>query len=108
VGSFAFIWAILDFTRKNRALQQPAAGQIWAAATGGRIDLKFVALGLEAANLANMMAGVFYASLFSHWFYTIWIANQLLWRLTLGESQATARSNPGISRGPVALRSPPG
>jgi hypothetical protein len=94
VGMFAFGWALVDFQRKNALLRRDAARQTWHVGTGGKLDLKFIALALESANIANLLAGVFYASLFMPWFWTIFAANRMLWAVT----KPTARRRP-LARG---------
>jgi O-antigen ligase len=82
VGLIAFLWAFWDFYQKNRALHDVDARRRWAAKTGGKWDLRYLALGLEAATLANGLGALFYASLFQHALYTTWIANRMLWALS--------------------------
>ena len=97
VGIFAFGWALWDFQRRNREIRDPEAVRRWAALTNGKWDLRYLAYGLEAANIANALCAIFYASLFSHSFYTIWIANRALWAVTRA---------PSIQREPSRSRSP--
>ena len=82
VGIFAFAWAVWDFQKRNKDLRTPGAAAYWAAQTGGKFDLRYLALGLEAANIGNLLCGMFYASLFANSFYTIWIMNRILWAVT--------------------------
>jgi O-antigen ligase len=99
VGIGAFIWLLVDFHLRNRAMRTPAAAQRWAALTGGKFDLRYLALGLEAANIANMLSGLFYSSLYHHWFYTVWAANRMLWAVTRPEMgpPAAPQAAPAVS-----------
>lgn len=81
VGIGALAWALWDFQKRNRDLRRPDAVARWTQ-QNGKWDLRYLALGLEAANIANMLNGLFYASLFMPWFYAIWIANRMLWAIT--------------------------
>ncbi|MGH7678106.1 MAG: O-antigen ligase family protein [Gemmatimonadaceae bacterium] len=82
LGICALGFAFWNFSKRNRELRSPEASRIWDATSGGRFELRYLAYGLEAANLANMLGGMFYASLFMPWFYVIWAANTVLWALT--------------------------
>ncbi len=101
IGLFAFGWTFWDFYKRNRDLHEQKACRRWAEQTGGRWDLRHLARGLEAANLANAMGAVFYASLFSPWFYAIWIANRMLWAVTRDPSESAFAVVP-LRRGRVA------
>jgi O-antigen ligase len=95
IGFVAFMWALWDFTKVNRQLQQPAAQARWEQ-LNATWNLRYLALGLEAANLANMLAGLFYATLFMPWFYVIWIVNRMLWAFVRQPSaQAVPRRGSG-------------
>lgn len=87
VGVFAFGWAVWDFVKRNRELREPGAIQRWAETSGGTWNLRYLSLGLEAANLANMLGAMFYASLFMPAFFTIWAANRMLWAVTRAPSE---------------------
>jgi O-antigen ligase len=100
LGILAFGWAIWDFQKRNRALREPAAMERWAAQTGGAWNLRYLAFGLEAANMANALCAIFYASLFMPGFYTIWIANRMLWSVTRGPEQTA----PAQVRRPMRAR----
>ena len=102
VGSIGFIWLLVDFQRRNRALREPRAVERWSAHSGGAFDLRYLALGLEAANVANILGGMFYSSLFYPAFYIIWTANRMLWAVTRPETTsgppARARHTAGGGR----------
>jgi len=89
VGLFAFGWAVWDFLKCNRALREPDAVRRWAEKSGGTWDLRYLSLGLEASNVANLLCGLFYASLFMPAFYTTWIVSRMLWGLTRPPESAT-------------------
>jgi O-antigen ligase len=82
VGLFAFGWAIWDFLKRNRDLRRPEAVQRWEELGGGRWNLRYLSLGLEASNVANMLGAMFYASLFMPGFYTTWAVSRMLWGIT--------------------------
>jgi O-antigen ligase len=81
VGVLAFGWALWDFQKRNREIRTAAAGARWAQ-SNPRWELRYLALGLEAANLGNVLCAAFYATLFMPWFFTIWAANRMLWAVT--------------------------
>ncbi|HWO89857.1 MAG TPA: O-antigen ligase family protein [Gemmatimonadales bacterium] len=92
VGIAAFLWLLVDFQRRNKALRQPEAIERWRALTGGTFDLRYVALAVEAANVANLLSGLFYASLYGQWFYVIWALNRVLWAVTASGTPTMAVS----------------
>jgi hypothetical protein len=91
IGITAFAWALWDFQVRNKQLRDPAAVRHWAERSGGQWKLNYLALGLEAANVANVLGGMFYASLFMPWFYITWIANRMLWALSRPAPENAAR-----------------
>lgn len=95
VGVIAVAWLLIDFFKKNNYLRGASARQKWAIETGGKFDLYYIALALESANLAAMLGGLFYASLFMPWFWTIWIANRLLWQVTKDAAPAPVAAPAG-------------
>jgi O-antigen ligase len=89
VGTFAFLWMHWDFFRKNRDLQRPDFGGRWATSPfGRRVDLRFLAMGVEAAMIGVMLANFFYASLFTSWLFTTIAVNRMLWGVTRGDGRA--------------------
>ncbi|HEX9729998.1 MAG TPA: O-antigen ligase family protein [Gemmatimonadales bacterium] len=82
VGVIGFTLLMIDFVRRNKAIQTPEAAERWKARTGGAYNLRYLAYALEGANLANVLSGIFYASLLVPWFYTTWIMNTMLWAVT--------------------------
>jgi hypothetical protein len=87
VGIGAFAWAVWDFQKRNREIREPGAVARWAQ-QNTTWDLRYLALGLEAANIANLLSGMFYATFFMPWFFTTWVANRMLWAVTRGPTQA--------------------
>jgi O-antigen ligase len=78
VGSCLFAWVVVDFWRVNVKLRSPDFGARWAAATGGRFDLRFLAWGLEAALVAFLVTSLLYVQLYVHWLWTLVTVNRLL------------------------------
>ena len=110
VGLGAFIWAMLDFFKRNRDLKKPEAIARWnASGMGKRMDLKYIALGLEGSMVATILVNMVYASLFEPWFVALWAVNRVLWGLTAGAatSDSPARGRRSLQRPPMA-RHPPG
>jgi hypothetical protein len=100
VGVVAFVWLMVDFVKKNRALRRAPALSRWAASgMANRLDLRALSLGLEGGLVATFLVNVVYASLFEPWFISVWVCNRMLWALTCEE---TARRS---TRGRTAVRS---
>jgi O-antigen ligase len=86
VGFGLFVWMLWDFYGRNRKLREPQRMQAWAMRTGGRLDLRYLSLGLEASMLGFLLTGYFYNELFDvHWFYTLLTVNALLFYVTRPE-----------------------
>jgi O-antigen ligase len=80
VGSLIYLWMVFDFWRLNRRLRRRDFALAWKERSGGRLDLVQLSLGLEASMVGFLTSGLFYNQIFSvHWFYTIVIANTLLY-----------------------------
>jgi O-antigen ligase len=94
LGIVAFGLTLWDFWKKNRAMRERAAGLAWDQRTGGRFELRYMALGLEAATIANLLSGMFYASLFAPFFYTVWVANRMLWAVSRPDAPQRTGSSP--------------
>jgi O-antigen ligase len=95
VGSLLFVWLLVDFWKRNARLRTPAYRAAWDAATGGRHDLRWWALGLESGMLAFLATGVFYNQLFNPWLYVLLTANAVLYarlRAALGASALRRRA----------------
>ncbi len=83
IGSLLFIWLIVDFWKNNRKLRRPDFLQAWHSRSGGKLDLRFISLGLELAMFAYLCNSLFYAQLYVHWLYTLLIANHLLFAMSM-------------------------
>ena len=84
VGVALWLWLLVDFWRRNVALGRTSRREQWAAATGGSLDLRHLAAGLEAGMVAFLATGVFYDQLFEPWVYGLVTLNFLLYYLTNG------------------------
>lgn len=82
LGALTFVWLLIDFQLKNRAIRTPGRALRWEQRGGGRFHLNDLARGLEVANIANLLSGMFYSSFLYSNFYIVWALNQLLWALT--------------------------
>jgi len=83
VGLALFLWMVWDFFRQNRLLRQRDRVWAWAVRSGGKLDLRYLALGLEASMVAFLLTAYFYNQIFEvHWFYTLLTVNALLVHLT--------------------------
>jgi len=91
LGISLFIWLLIDFWRRNRDLRTGHAEEVWRQ-LGGRLDLHYVALGLEAAMVGWMAAAFFYSLAGTHWLFTILGLNLVLHSIV-------SRASPG-DRGP--------
>jgi O-antigen ligase len=78
VGTLLFVLLVVDFWKRNGALRTQRYRAAWDAATGGRYDLRWLALGLESGMVAVCASAVFYNQLFEPWLYVLLTANILL------------------------------
>jgi O-antigen ligase len=109
VGVVAFGWLFRDAWRRNAELRAPAAVQAWQQA-GGRLRLDTVALGMEAALVGALSAGVFYPILPYHWLWTLLALNLVVHRtfvMTVRGGGPPA-DHPGIRRPRRAAVATPG
>jgi putative inorganic carbon (hco3(-)) transporter len=90
VGSFAFIWIFVDFWKRNREMRTEAAQQQWEA-SGGKMNLRTVALGIEASMIAFMANAAMYAMMSLHWFWTMLALNMLLHNITVRRAPKLGR-----------------
>ncbi|MGD2047601.1 MAG: O-antigen ligase family protein, partial [Gemmatimonadota bacterium] len=100
-GLLAFGWIVRDFWRRNVQLRTAEAAERWRA-LGGRLRLKSLALGLEAAFIGWLASASLYSQNGSHWFYTILAMNLVVHRVATGEAMGGARSG---GRGRTAVQS---
>ena len=99
LGIMTFGWIFWDFWRRNAFLRSARAAEVWKE-MGGRLALRPVALGLEAALVGWMAVAAFYSLSGTHWFYTILGLNLLL------HSLVTAASHTGRHRHRHMIRRP--
>jgi O-antigen ligase len=81
IGTALFGWVLVDFWRRNRRLRSRQYVETWAAMSGGTLDLRNLALGLEACMVAFLCTAFFYNQLFVPWLYFILGMNVLLHRI---------------------------
>lgn len=82
VGGLLWLWLLFDFWRKNSKLRTPAHLATWKAAVNGKVDLRYLSLGIEASLVAFLCGAFFYNQIFVHWLYTILTMNMLLYVLS--------------------------
>jgi len=117
LGVMSLAWIFWDFWRRNAALRSARAAEVWKA-LGGRLALRPIALGLEAALVGWMAVAAFYSLAGTHWLYTILALNLLIHSLvsraianTTHRSTRTIRrpltapSSVGVSPAPTAAGS---
>ncbi len=99
VGTLLFLWVVVDFWKRNAALRTPRYRAAWEAATGGRYDLRWLALGLEAGMVGFCASAVFYNQLFEPWLYFLLTANALLYsRLKVALHSPVVLAASGVGR----------
>jgi O-antigen ligase len=89
LGILALVALLADFWRRNLALRSAEAQRLWEAA-GGTFRLRGVALGLEAALVANLLVFAIYSHTGKHWPFTLMGLNLLLYTLVFGEKSGGA------------------
>jgi O-antigen ligase len=94
VGSAIFLWLLIDFVRKNRAMRRPDVLERWSRMADGRYDLRAVVLGLEAALVAFLANGYFYDQLYTGHLYALLGINLVLWTVTKPDSLAVKQDQP--------------
>lgn len=82
VGFAIFLWILWDFWKRNAALRSNAANERWRA-QGGRLDLRMIALGLEANLVAFLVTAAVYSLIGSCWLYTVLALNLVLHSLAV-------------------------
>jgi O-antigen ligase len=80
IGAALFVWMLIDFWWRNRALRTDAALANWRA-QGGVLNLRQLALGLECMMVGYLVCGVFYPILPETWFWTFIVANAVLYQV---------------------------
>jgi hypothetical protein len=97
VGVFALCWMLVDFWRRNAFLRTARAEQRWIE-RGGRMRLRYLALGLEACMVAFLVTAALYALSAMHWFWTLLALNLLLHALVKGRPPSTRSRQQGFGR----------
>jgi O-antigen ligase len=99
-GAVTFLWVLVDFFRRNRALRSGRFDADWYA-LGGELSLKQVASGLELGMVSVLITALLYPMLNIHFWFTLLTLNLTLHRIvTMAATDARA---PG-SRSPQAPR----
>jgi O-antigen ligase len=88
VGSAIFLWLLIDFVRKNRAMRRSDVLARWSHMTDNGYDVRAVALGLEAALVAFLANGYFYDQLYTGHLYALIGMNLILWSVACGDALA--------------------
>jgi O-antigen ligase len=96
VGSLLYLWLFIDFFYRNRRLRSPEFLDQWNS-RGGRVDLKWISLGLSAIMIAFMVNGLFYNLVECDFLPATVIANALLYQLA-------KPARPSAFGGPVTRR----
>jgi hypothetical protein len=78
LGSAIFLWLLGHFWWSNARLRSPPYVAGWHA-LGGTLDLRHVALGLEAGIVGFLGCAFFYNLLFEQWLFSLLILNTLLY-----------------------------
>jgi len=71
IGSVIWLTMIADFFLRLRRLRRPEVVAYWRQATGNRLDVALLSLGLECAMVAFLANGFFYNQMYIHWFWTL-------------------------------------
>ena len=93
-GALAFLWILVDFWKRNMRLRKPEAQRRWNL-LGGTLEVRSLALGLEAGMVGFLLPGMFYGLMPMHWFYTLLALNLLLHARVYGKGvPASVRAAP--------------
>jgi O-antigen ligase len=79
VGTAIWVWLLGHFWWSNARLRSPPYIAAWRI-LGGTLDLRHVALGLEAGVVGFLGCAIFYNLLFEQWLFTLLILNLLLYQ----------------------------
>jgi O-antigen ligase len=96
VGSAIFVWLLAHFWWSNARLRSPPYVAAWRI-LGGTLDLRHVALGLEAAVVGFLGCAFFYNLLFEQWLFTLLILNMLLYQLVRDTAMLQPISGPAMA-----------
>jgi O-antigen ligase len=81
VGSIALVWIVVSYFRRNAALRSEAAERVWAS-LGGRLKLRPLSFGLDAAMVAFLVNAAIYHMTDTHWLFTMLALNLMLHTLS--------------------------
>jgi O-antigen ligase len=104
LGCIALIWIFIDFFKRNAQLRSEAAERRWHE-LGGRMKLRPIALGLEAAMIAFMVDAAMYSMMGLHWFYTMLAMNLTLHAVAVRWNR-TGVNGHSVQRGRTRLPNP--
>ena len=88
-GVSAFLWILIDFWRRNVKLRSKEAQRRWKL-LGGTLEVRSLALGLEAGMVGFLLPGMFYGLMPMHWFYTLLALNLVLYARIFGRGVPAA------------------
>jgi putative inorganic carbon (hco3(-)) transporter len=105
VGVTIFLFILVQFWKKCRALMDPRAVAIWKAA-GGVEDIGKVALGMECGMVGFLSTGYFYNQLWDGWLWFLVFTNALMYwivfrRLTTSGPARRTRPTVGLQPAPI-------
>ena len=103
IGSAIFLWFLIDFARKNRAMRRPYFIERWSREADARSDIRAVALGLEAALIAYLANGYFYDQLYTGHLYALLGINLVLWAILSRDASSAVSVEPGQSSGKALM-----
>ncbi len=102
VGTFAVLWMMVSFFRNHSHLRSKRIEARWSRDTAGRLKLRPITYGLDAAMLAYLATGFFYDQFISvHWLFTLYITSQLLYHVA---ARGTSRVRPREPTCPSPVR----
>lgn len=91
IGCYLWGYMCWDFHRRIFRLCSKSASEVWKA-KGGTVDLRCIALGLEAAMIGFHVNGVFYNQIYVHWFWTLLTSALLLTQMTASPPAPAGRA----------------
>lgn len=105
LGSFALLWILVDFWKRVRALRTEAAARRWKE-LGGRLKLRPISYGMEAAMVAFLANASLYSMMGLHWFYTMLAVNLVLHSVVVRNRprMPKQRYRRGVSSSPAPQR----
>jgi O-antigen ligase len=86
VAIVAFL--LIQFWRRCRVIGSAASAVAWRAA-GGLEDPRFLSLALESGMVAYLVSGLFYNQIFTSWFFSLVIANAMMYSIVTNPVSAS-------------------